>query len=171
MKVSRLIPAVLLGAVLCIAAGQPGQQSTGAQTPFKLTNADLGVMLKDLKYETATTKDGQLEIEMKQGTYSFHPFVAVSTSGNKVWITTSVRPLSANDMANAEFLGKLLQANTTIGPAQFYIENLGDDKKPDLRLGFGYPLDNRGITEEILREALDAFASNLADQATVWDKK
>lgn len=157
------------GPVFTVADGPSHQTQVNPQTPFRLATEDLGVMLRNLKYETALT-GGSFEIEMKQGTYTFHPFVAVSTSGNKIWITTSVRPLSATDLANAALLSKLLMANSSIGPAQFYIENVAAEKKPaDYRLGFGYPLDNRGVTEEILKDALDGFANNLVDHATVWD--
>jgi hypothetical protein len=170
-KPSTLIAMILCGAAISATAGIPPRHvQQAAQTPFRLTGEDLGVMLKDLKYETAMTAQGQFEIEMKQGTFTFHPFVAVSTSGNKIWITTSVRPLTATDLANADLLSKLLIANTSIGPAQFYIENVAAEKKPvDYRLGFGYPLDNRGISEEILKDALDAFANNLVDHAAVWE--
>lgn len=167
MKRSTLaIVGVLSVAALSGIATPPKKQ---AQTPFRLVSEDLGVMLKNLKYETALV-DKSFEIELKQGKYIFHPFVAVSSSGNKVWITTTVRPLSAADMADASMLSKLLLANNSVGPAQFYIENDAADKKPaDYRLGFGYPLDNRGITEEVLKEALDAFANNLVDNAPIWD--
>jgi hypothetical protein len=152
------------------ADGRTHATQATAQTPFRLAAEDLHVMLKDLKYETAMTAEGQFEIEMKQGTYTFHPFVAVSTSGNKIWITTSVRQLAAADLANADLLRKLLIANSSIGPAQFYIENAAAEKKPaDYHLGFGYPIDNRGVTEELLKDALDAFANNLVDEAAIWD--
>ena len=174
MKPSTLIAMCCCAATFAVAAPTlthrhaTAEQAT-TQAPFRLASEDLGVMLKDLKYETALTS-GSFEIEMKQGTFTFHPFVAVSTSGNKIWITTSVRPLTQADLANAGLLSKLLMANSTIGPAQFYIENVAVEKKPpDYRLGFGYPLDNRGVTEEILKDALDAFANNLVDNAAVWD--
>ena len=174
-KTSTLIAMILFGGVLSAPSNAPAhtpprQAQQVAQTPFRLAAEDLGVMLKNLKYETATTAQGQFEIEMKQGTYTFHPFVAVSSSGNKIWITTSVRPLTAIDLTNADFLSKLLIANNAVGPAQFYIENVAAEKKPaDFRLGFGYPLDNRGVTEEILKDALDAFANGLVEQAAIWD--
>jgi hypothetical protein len=170
-KPSILIASILFGSALIASAGSPRRQGEAvAQTPFRLSAPDLGVMLKDLKYETATTAQGQFEISMIQGKYTFHPFVAVSTSGNKIWITTSVRPLAATDLVDADLLRKLLIANSSIGPAQFYIENVAPDGKPlDYRLGFGYPLDNRGVTEEVLRESLDAFATDLVDQAGIWD--
>lgn len=174
MKSSNLFALILCASAFAAPAlaspvTPPDKPQVSAQTPFRLTSEDLGVMLRDLKYDAALT-NGAFEIEMKQGTYTFHPFVAVSTSGNKIWITTSVRPLKAEDLTNASLLSKLLIANSSIGPAQFYIENVAAEGKPaDYHLGFGYPLDNRGVTEEILKDALDAFANNLVDQSAVWD--
>lgn len=167
MKRLSLIAALAVAAVGSTYADPPRQATPN--TPFRLQEQDLGVMLKDLKYETALVNHSY-EIEMRQGTYTFHPLVGLSTSGNKIWITTSVRPLAATDMGNADMLSKLLMANNTVGPAQFYIENVADKgKAPDYRLGFGYPLDNRGVTEEVLKDALDAFANNLVDESSIWD--
>ncbi|MHB8636426.1 MAG: hypothetical protein ACYC96_08130 [Fimbriimonadaceae bacterium] len=147
----------------------PARRQATTQTPFHLAPEDVQVMLKDLKYETAMTAQSQFEIEMKQSGFVFHPFVAVSTSGNKIWVTMDMRPLTAIDLTNAALLSKLLIANSSIGPGQFYIENVADPKKPVAYwLGFGYPIDNRGVTEQVLQDALDSFATDLADQAPLW---
>ena len=145
-------------------------QGSVAQTNAPLDGHALGAMLTSLGYETGTTGPGQFAIEMKQGTYKFRPTVALSSSGNKIWITVAIRAMTASDSANSELLLKLLKANSAIGPAQFYVDNVAPEGKPmDWRLSYGYPVDNRGIDSTVLRGALDAFATSLDEQSVIWD--
>ncbi len=172
---TRLLTAIFGLTVLCaapaaIAVSDSHGQGEVTQVNDALTPAALGKMLGDLGYETGTLSPGQFAIEMKQGTYTFHPTVSMSSSGNKIWITVSIRVLTAADSANSELLLKLLKANSAIGPAQFYVDNVAAEGKPaDWRLSYGYPIDNRGVTSTVLRGALDAFATSLEEQAPVWD--
>jgi hypothetical protein len=174
MKKSLL--AALLGlSVLCfassaLAVSDSHKQGEVTQSDNALDGPALGAMLTSLGYETGTTAPGQFAIEMKQGIYKFHPSISLSSSGNKIWITEAIRVLTPADAINSELLLNLLKANSAIGPAQFYVDNVAAaGKAADWRLSYGYPIDNRGVSSTVLRAALDSFATSLEEQATIWD--
>lgn len=86
--------------------------------------------------------------------------IGIELSGNSkyIWLTVNLgdfKPENAN--RNVE----LLKQNSKIQPHQFYVTESG-------RLMMGLPMENRGVTNVMLREKLESIAGNVGKTKTIW---
>lgn len=144
-------------------------QEKPSQNPDALDIAGVGKILDSIQYEHVwVPSKTDYTVSLERGKFEVHPEVWISTSGKKIWITMEVRPISKGELNNPAYLAKLLAANADVGPAQFYTQNFGTGANPDWRLGFGYPIDNRAVTDSVVKEALDAYLDDLVKEVPIW---
>ena len=114
--------------------------------------------LVELGYEPKTLSDKKFEVALTKGDHNIPVGTEVSGSGNYVWLTARLAETPSDEKA-----GKLLRRNFKIQPAQFYVTDKG-------HLMIGMTCDNRGLTNAILRKALDKLTSDVAATADEWGK-
>jgi hypothetical protein len=86
--------------------------------------------------------------------------IGVEISGNNkyIWLTVNLGNGVADNSAK-NFA--LLKQNGKTQPCHFYITESG-------KLMFGVPLENRGISNTILRERLETVASRVGETESIW---
>lgn len=102
-------------------------------------------------------------ITAERGKFTFRINVSVSGNGKKVWLSTYLIAVP-EEKKTADYLTKLLIANSEVGPAHFYFAVL--DGKTWLKMGFA--LDNRDFTPMFFREEFDWFCERISAKADLW---
>ncbi|THU40569.1 hypothetical protein FAM09_00190 [Niastella caeni] len=115
----------------------------------------LGYETKDLvtdpgkeKYSVTLTRSG-LDVP-----------IGVEISGNNkyIWLTVSLGSATAENVTKN--FG-LLKQNAKTQPCHFYVTESG-------RLMFGLPLENRGVSNTLLRERLETVATRVGESESLW---
>jgi len=84
----------------------------------------------------------------------------LSASKNFVWLTVFLgTPRADTSVMNAE----LLKQNFSIQPCQFYITSKGN-------LMMGLAIENRGLTNAIIKRHSDKLVADVASTASFWQK-
>ncbi|MDQ2986550.1 MAG: hypothetical protein M3R13_07495 [Armatimonadota bacterium] len=117
----------------------------------------LGYEVKDLvtevgkeKYAVTITKDG-LDIPIGY---------EISPSSTYIWLTVNLgQPPAESSAKNLA----LLKQNTKIQPTFFYVTDAG-------RLMVGLPIDNRGVTNAILRQRSESIVDSVVRTKDIWTK-
>ena len=117
----------------------------------------LGYDVKDIvkdagkeKYSVTVTKEG-LDIPIGY---------EISPSGSYIWLTVN---LGDAPKEGSEKTLNLLKQNAKIQPTFFYITDSG-------RLMCALPIDNRGVTNAILRTRSETISDNVAKTNEYWSK-
>jgi hypothetical protein len=83
----------------------------------------------------------------------------ISPSNSYIWLTANLGEAPTD---SAKFLG-LLKENAKIQPSFFYITSSG-------RLMAALPIENRGVTNVILRQRSETFSENVGKTKEIWLK-
>lgn len=138
--------------------------------PAKIQAQDCGPIdakrLKEILYELGyTTKDlntekGKEKYEASVKTPQFNVPIAfeISSSTNFVWLTAFLGP--AKDETSV-INSALLKQNAKIQPCQFYITEKGN-------LMMGMAVENRGLTNAIMRRHIDKLANDVSGTSSYW---
>jgi hypothetical protein len=135
-----------------------------AQGCEQLTAQRLKEMLVQLGYEVQdiTTTPGSEKYTVTNKTTALNVPVGyeLSPSKNFLWLTVNLgTPRADSSVMNAA----LLRENTKIQPCQFYITSKGI-------LMMGFALENRGLTNAILRKHSDKIIADVASTTALWQK-
>jgi hypothetical protein len=135
-----------------------------AQSCEQLTAQGLKEMLVQLGYEVTdiTTTPGSEKYSVNNKTATLNVPVAyeLSPSKNFLWLTVNLgTPRADSSVMNAA----LLKENTKIQPCQFYITAKG-------ALMMGFALENRGLTNAILRKHTDKIIGDVSSTTALWQK-
>jgi hypothetical protein len=135
-----------------------------AQGCEQISAQRLREMLVQLGYEVTdiTTTPGSEKYSVNNKTAALNVPVAyeLSPSKNFLWLTVNLgTPRADSSVMNAA----LLRENTKIQPCQFYITAKG-------ALMMGFALENRGLTNAILRKHTDKIIADVASTTAVWQK-
>ena len=150
---TTLVTAILIVACTSFGYAQSCDPLTSAQLKEKLIQ--LGNEVKDIS--AAAGKD---KFEVKYTTASLDVPVAyeLSASKNFIWLTVFLGPAKADtSLTNAA----LLKQNFTIQPCQFYITAKGN-------LMMGLAIENRGLTNAILKRHSDKLVADVQATAFIW---
>jgi hypothetical protein len=152
---SRLRRVVGLAALLLVLLVLPGFQGTD-----KLAPAQTGEMLSALGLEPKTTGTEagkeRYEIKITKDNLDIPVSVEHSASGSFVWLTVHLGAAPGGDRTMG-----LLKQNASSQPCHFYVN------KSD-RLMMGLAVDNRGITNAILRERIDMLVGQVTGTKALW---
>lgn len=135
---------------------------TNAQNCDPITRSQLREMLVQLGYEIKDLEKtpGKEKYEVMHKTSSFNVPVGyeISPSTNYVWLTVNLGPKPLESSAkNAQ----LLRQNAIIQPCQFYTSESGN-------LMMALALENRGVTNALLRTKSEFIASKVGETSTYW---
>ena len=115
----------------------------------------LGYTVKELSSEAGKEK---FEVLHNKGGYDIPVAYEISASRNFVWLTAFLgNPKDENSITNAS----LLKQNFKIQPCQFYITEKG-------KLMMGLAVENRGLTNSILRRHTDKIVSDVSNTVSLW---
>ncbi|MFO0969923.1 MAG: type III secretion system chaperone [Gemmataceae bacterium] len=158
-------------------AGKAGQSPSGATVApvddlargvalDALTDESLSTMLRELGYEPTVRKNTSgsgsvYHLKVPRGTWTFEVDVSLSNNKRKVWLSCWFNDM-ARDPTASEF-SALMEANFKHGPAHFTYT-------PKTRtLNLGMALDNRALSNDILRLELDTFMDVIRDTQSLWN--
>ncbi len=116
----------------------------------------MGYEIKDLD-----TDEGEEKYQVKVVSGGYDVFVAyeISKSKNYVWLTVLLGDAPAESSPKAL---AFLKETSKIQPSMFYVSAN--------KLMLGLPVDNRGVTNAILRQRTDSIAENVGKTADLWSK-
>lgn len=133
-----------------------------AQDCKPLDAAQLKQMLTELGYEHKDigTSPGKEKYEVKHLKTDFTIPVAyeISASTNYIWLTVF---LGRDTVTASRNYNSLLRQNGVIQPCQFYITEKGN-------VMLGLAVENRGVTNAILRRHTETICTNLSKTSDYW---
>lgn len=158
MKTKNILLNVLVVSMLflvpLVSKGQNCEPLDAAQLKKMLT--ELGYTIKDLE-----TNPGKEKYEVKHTVRGFDIPVAYELSPSKsfIWLTVVLGKPKA-DTSSINYT--LLQRNSRVQPCLFYINSVTE------KLMMGLGVENRGVTNAILRKHTDKIVNDVVDNATYW---
>lgn len=150
----KLVPIAALLAVAC-ALSIPQKVQGGLQEGV-WTGADLKKALSELGYEAKALSEKKWEVTLTKSGFDVPIGAEFSESKSYVWLTAYL----GKDPTEAKALG-LLKQNSKTQPSHFYVTDKG-------WLMMGLPVENRGLTNAVLRKNLDKIATDVAESAEYW---
>lgn len=127
-----------------------------------ITSAELKTMLQQLGYEVkdieASVGKEKYSITMTTGGLDIPIALELSSSTKYIWLTVY---LAMADASNGSKSFGLLQQNGLIQPSQFYITSSG-------KLMIGLPVENKAVSNAVLREKLDLLSSKVNSTKSYW---
>ena len=154
LKASLLL-IVSAGAIM----GFKSQQDTG------ITRAQLREMLTQLGYDVSDlVKDPGKEkyvVKLTKNDLNIPVGLEISPSNSYVWLTVNLG--DAPNEGDAKTFN-LLKQNGKVQPTFFYITEGG-------KLMCALAVENRGITNTVLRTRVDTFTDNVGSTKDVWQSK
>lgn len=153
----RLLPSALVCVMLFLTA-----LPSLAQDCSPITRSQLKEMLKQLGYEvkdivTTPGKEKYEVIHTKSG-YTVPVGYEISASTNFVWLTVN---LGNKPDEYSSKNSRLIRQNGIIQPCFFYTTEGG-------ALMMGFPLENRGLTNTILRNKTDFITDKVVETSDLW---
>lgn len=166
MKITIFI-GLIAGFLFGIVAFQSASVSASPSAETKLQgkayeHEDIKGMLANLGYEPKDLGENIYEITVTKEGWDVFISVSLSRSKAKMWLVVNLGNFGEKSKNDPKKLYALLQKNTDIQPAQFYIRGDG------LRLGV--PLDNRALTPALIRKEIDTLADHTAKTEALWAK-
>lgn len=151
--VSRLLVICLIFSLPFVAA---------AQNCDAITRPQLKEKLQQMGFEVKTLNDkaGEEKYTVDHQGTGFNVPVAyeISPSTNFIWLTVNLGPA---DTTNADKSLALLKQTASIQPSFFYIT-----AKNNLMMAVA--IENRGITEAILRRHINKLVADVSNTSTTW---
>lgn len=129
----------------------------------RMKKATLKTVLVKLGYAPKELGNGVFEVETLRAKEKVFVAVSVSPSENKIWLTGNYGPLTDKEKSDPEFLLSLLEKNSEIQPAHFYVRRG--------KLNIGMPVDNKQITPAALNKEINGFADTVVKTKPFWDRK
>jgi hypothetical protein len=147
-----IVSAISAFALLGFSPGQ-GQQLDAKQLRSML--GQLGYEVKDLNTDVGEEK---YEVKLDREGLDIYVSYELSASKNYVWLTVLLGDAPSESKALA-----MLKENANIQPSSFYITAKN-------KLMMGLPVDNRGLTNTLLRQRTDAICGAVVDSKDLWLK-
>jgi hypothetical protein len=130
-----------------------------------LTEEKLQEMLEMLGYEVRESKStsGSKIFYVKQSRkgLSYEISISLSSDKNYLWTSVYLADLKPEHEAQAARLKMLLDVNQKVGPTHFYTV--------EKRVYAAKATGNRGMTAKVLREHVDDFLENVANNEEHWN--
>jgi len=116
----------------------------------------MGHEVKDLGKEAGNE---QYEVKVASGGFDVYVSFEISKSKNYLWLTVFL----GDAPAEASKALAMLKETSKIQPTMFYVTSAN-------KLMLGLPVDNRGITNAILKQRIESIAENVGKTADLWNK-
>jgi len=159
MKKSRL----LMMSLLLIAFTIPVMEKLQAQDCEPVTRPQLRSMLVQLGYAVndLETAPGKEKYSIKTTVDGLDIPIGLELSGNSKYIWLTVNLGKAPSDTSSKYTS-LIKENSRTQPSLFYVTNSG-------LLMMGLPVDNRGLTNALLRERIESISKHVANTEDIWD--
>lgn len=150
---SRLLSICLIFLLPVVVTAQNGDVVTRPQLKEKLQQMGFEV-------KTINDKAGEEKYSVDHQGSGFNVPVAyeISPSANFIWLTVNLGPA---DTTNADKSLALLKETAIIQPSFFYITAKGN-------LMMAVAIENRGVTEAILRRHINKLVADVSKTSTIW---
>ena len=160
MKKTTLICTLFTVMMICMFTSFSHAQScdpiTAPQLKEKLIQ--LGNEVKEI---VSTVDKEKYEVKYTTATFDVPVAYELSPSKNFIWLTVFLGPARADtSLMNAE----LLKQNFVIQPCQFYVTSKGN-------LMMGLAIENRGLTNAIIKRHSDKIVADVSSTASYWQTK
>lgn len=152
MKLKTLALAPVLPLVFLLVGFQGSATIDRKQLKEMLTQ--LGYEIKDLSTEPGKEK---YSFALTRGGLNVPIAAELSANGNFIWMTCFL----TDKTPSGEKAVKLLQQNAEIQPTQFYATKSG-------KLMVGLPIENRGVTNAILRQKVEKLTDDVVKTQSDW---
>jgi hypothetical protein len=170
-----IIPGVVFSLLTwCLVAGAqapdalkvPAATSSDGKQATALTDETLLQMLRGMGYEPKvdTNNDGSKSytIHFEREGWCYYFRISLSPDKSVLWISTSLGDVPPGQKIRPEALLKILELNRSgLGKARFSISDRGT-------LFLSIPLDNRGVTPALIRDAVDELVANVKETQPYW---
>ncbi len=120
----------------------------------------LGYPVKELNKEAGKEK---YEVPHKTTDLNVPIGYEISPSTNFIWLTVFLGP-AKTDAAGSEMALALMRQNAKIQPCFFYITDKGN-------LMMGLAVENRGLTNAVMRRHTDKLLADVGSTTSIWQKK
>lgn len=157
MKTIKFFNCLIITAFIFMAPIRSAAQNCGPINTSQLKEmlTQLGYTVKDLN---STQGKEKYEASVKTPNFDVPIAFEISSSTNFVWLTAFLG--SAKEETSITN-NALLKQNAKIQPCQFYISESG-------KLMMGMAVENRGLTNAILRRHIDKLANDVSSTASYW---
>lgn len=136
---------------------------SGFQTSDKIDRKQLRDMLSQLGYELKdiekTEGKEKYSFTFSRGGLDIPVGAEISPSGSYIWYTVNL-----GEVPSGEKSLELLRKNSEIQPCFFYVT------KSSSRLMMALPIENRNVTNAILRLRAEKIVDDVANSKSVWQK-
>lgn len=136
--------------------------AAAAQNCDVITRPQLKERLQQMGFDVKTLNDkaGEEKYSIDHQGTGFNVPVAyeISPSTNFIWLTVNLGPA---DTTNADKNMELLKETANIQPSFFYITAKGN-------LMMAVAIENRGVTEAILRRHINKLVADVSKTSTTW---
>lgn len=161
----RTIFIFVVGFALAILMSAPVRTAFAGGQGSQLSMAQVKAMVETLGYETkelnGTAGKEKYEFKVTRTGYDLPMAIEISPSKNYIWITLFFGKLSSETTLSQSQLYKMLTANYTVQPCQYYIT---DSRNVMLAIA----IDNREVTSAVMRRNIDKLADDAVKTADVW---
>lgn len=163
--------ALIAGIPLCLFATFMLMRPVGAQdsaaSSGQFDAAALKKAVEDIGYETKAlnAEAGKEKYEFNLTRDGLKIPIATEISGSRsyIWFTVFLGEAPGESSAPASKFAALLKSNAEIQPAQFYITKKGG-------LMMGITIENRAMTNALVRRTVEMIASHVVKTKDVWGK-
>lgn len=142
-------------------------QDSASSTSNVFDAAMLKKAVEDLGYQPKELSGGQgkekYEIVVSRGGLTIPIATELSGSRGYIWLTVLLGEAPKEDSASLSKCAALLRSNFQIQPAHFYITTKGS-------LMCAIPVENRAVTNAVMRRAIDKIANDVVDTKSIWEK-
>lgn len=132
------------------------------QDPNSVDRKQLRDILVQLGYDTKdlVTDAGKEKYSVTLTRSGLDVPIGVEISGNNkfIWLTVNLGPATPDNVTK-NF--SLLKQNAKTQPCHFYVTESG-------KLMFGVPLENRCVTNALVRERLETIATRVGESESLW---
>jgi hypothetical protein len=153
VKVSSWIPAAVVVSLFGLVGFKTLQGEPLQRAQLREMMVQLGYDVKDLNTEAGKEK---YSVSLSSDNLNVPVGVEISPSMSYVWLTVNLGAEATADKALA-----LLKKNAELQPTFFYQTKSG-------RLMCALPIDNRGITNALLRQRIERIASDVGKSQDAW---
>ena len=157
MKTKIATTSTFIVATLMLAGFASMQSQTLDRKQLREILVQLGYEVKDIVKDEGKQK---YAVSFSSNDLNLPVGYEISPSGNYIWLTAN---LGDGPKAGNEMTFQLLKQNARVQPTFFYISESG-------KLMAALAVENRGVTNSLLKQRSEIFADNVGKTKDVWLK-
>jgi len=127
-----------------------------------LTTPILKRMLEDMGYEPEETTKDIFRIQIERDNWKIPVRLYILKEAHVIWMDATLSQIENPELVPPQALVRLLKENEKIGPAHFALHST------DKFLHMYEPIENREISQAILRKRIDGFDGTVRKTFDVW---